>query len=328
MSDSDWRDNAQIRGLIAAAGAIAFLALLAVIISSVQYERDAHHAASGSQQQEYSTETLLRACRGLDEVEQAPTTEQCEEARDYADLDAQQNMVVVGGIQVAVGIFGLIGLIATVHFARKAWKEAERGAVGALDAAKYAKESADIARRELTERNRPRLFVTITENKLWGQGNYGYAKPGIEYLFTNVGEHTAHIETGWFEYRINAAHPEPGAGRTKGRSFPRIDEEHALMPGKTVRVDAHAGFYFEPDEFPVLNLGRYEADFPVVKALGFIHYRDHLGTKRIYEFCFVCLPPNFQDGAPGWDWMLYNDDRERRESDEHAVSRPKWESEA
>lgn len=243
---------------------------------------------------------------------QYETQEERAEARADYDTKSQVWMAWAAWAQVTVGALGLFGLGITIYFARNAWLESRAAAIA-------AQEQASIAREELLNRSRPRLFVSLLNDYLWGADLSGQ-QPGLEYTFTNVGEHTAHILTGWFEYRVNAEHPTPGGQRTKGKSTPRIDEEYALMPGREVRVDVRARYVFDENELAILALHDRAPDHPVVKAMGFIHYRDHLGAKRVYEFCFVCLPPSDVIGGKPWAWLLYTDDRPHKASDDQASS--------
>lgn len=69
-----------------------------------------------------------------------------------ADLRAQQRMAVAAWAQVGIGALGLIGLGATVIFARNAWREAQRSA----DA---AREANALAREQFHAQQRPWIIV-------------------------------------------------------------------------------------------------------------------------------------------------------------------------
>ena len=227
---------------------------------------------------------------------QYQTRAEREQARNQTDTEAQVWMAWAAWAQVGVGSIGLIGLGFTIIFARNAWLESRAGAIA-------AQAQADIARQELTQRNRPRLFVSAEHNSLW---NARERYRGMDFRLANEGEHTAHIECAWRAYLINIEYrPKPGdATRAAGR-HPYLDSEVPLRPGGSIPLQDRVGF--DPKVLAILD---NPEEGGVVHVLAYVDYRDHLGCPRRYEFCFVSNGPTEFAGEP-WDFLVYTDDRER-----------------
>lgn len=194
MPDSNrMRDLAT--GAIAGAGiAATALVLLLTFLAADQmrtereYREYAAKHAGGEQQ---GAPPPLLFCRRLQAEKESPTAQECAQAREYADLDAQEGMWAVGVFQAFIGFAGLIGLGFTVFYARKAWSEAR-------ETAAQARRSADIAERDLIERDRPELAPVLEDDRGVREGldakaeGRGYPNAIIRPI--NTGGRTAIVE--------------------------------------------------------------------------------------------------------------------------------------
>ena len=181
-----------------ATGLIVVALVGAGIVGVLAIERIAHPTHSGgsgqAEQQDNSAEPFLQRCAALETPEQSEATQQCDHARSYADLGAQQDMARAAWAQFWLNVVGLFLLGATVFFAWKAWQESKRSADASIDAVTQAKRQADIAQRQLEESRIPELFVDVPV------GGINLRKPGLPSVtlrIANIGS-TLAVYTGGY----------------------------------------------------------------------------------------------------------------------------------
>lgn len=128
MSDSSRRDNASLGRLGRAA---FFLAVIGITLFLVNW-CTATDARLGQIPQNEAAK-----CTSTEECERKALALQAEEAF------SARFSVDVGQLQTFFNFLGLVGLALTVHFARKAWREAERGADAAHLTFEVARKDAE-----------------------------------------------------------------------------------------------------------------------------------------------------------------------------------------
>jgi hypothetical protein len=116
-------------------------------------------------------------------VEQAKAAERRQEARDEADVHAQQGMMIAATVQAALSLLALVGLYFTVRYARRAWRESKRGADAALKAAQTAEQANADAREFFAAERRPWIEIIPMETTIVA----GEQHAKIAYVLSNIG---------------------------------------------------------------------------------------------------------------------------------------------
>lgn len=122
---------------------------------------------------------------GINEFGQPPAADPrqaAQDERDESDLQAQRNMALAAFIQAAISLLGLVGLMATVVLARRAWIESKRGADAALKAAQTAEQANADAREFFAAERRPWIEIVPTTATI---GAEQHARIGYE--LRNIG---------------------------------------------------------------------------------------------------------------------------------------------
>lgn len=168
------------RGLIAAA-LLVFLAQ----VSEGQPTNQSNDAEQATEERSQPEPPALRGVGGVQGVEPpAPDPRQAaQDERDERDLQAQRNMALAAFLSVGVGCLGLLGLGATVYFARNAWREAERGADAAARAADLSAQANADARAFFAAERRPWIEIIPMETTIVA----GEQHAKVAYILSNIG---------------------------------------------------------------------------------------------------------------------------------------------
>lgn len=152
MSKGNWRDWV-------AAGLAAFL-ILVPLFAGLEQETKAQGDEQGSRESAYGV-SPSSACAVYDTVEEVTTCQ-----REEADLRAQRSMGNATWFAVWISGIALLGLGATVHFARKAWLAAKVSADADNAALELTRTQLAEARTEAEEQSRRarRQLVAMEES--------------------------------------------------------------------------------------------------------------------------------------------------------------------
>jgi hypothetical protein len=155
MSNGNGRDEGTAGRLVLAAfGVMAFAALIGLIWTSV-----ANIGARRQNVEQHCEHRLDWNCKSLE--------------ADIRSAVAAEGAADLAGQQLWISFIGLLGLGATVIYARGAWREAQR--------------SADVADRVLSYVERPFLVVEVVRGDITLQPNGGARYGNIQYRFHNHG---------------------------------------------------------------------------------------------------------------------------------------------
>lgn len=207
------------------------------------------------------------------------TSEDGKDYHDALDLGAQWytaeaavSMVNWTILQFFVGVFGLAGLGITIWLTRKT-------AEAAIDAAKTAKEQADVVRQEFLATHRPKIRLRFTDNISIISG----APLTATLFFSNIGDSEGTVISMSIDFFYREAHSLRHTGfRLKYEAsniFPIT-----VPPGKDAHVSV-TGRSFSADELQKVVNGETE-----ICMIGAVLYSDGAGVERATGFFRIYNP--------------------------------------
>ena len=285
MSDRDrLRDAAT--GAIVGAG-VALLTVVVAITGLSSYER--HQARSQSQAYEHHAHDAgIPSAAGEQEAcaRAGEPSESESEQREKDDLCAQfrsaaaaERMFRLTNANIWLNYFEVGALALSLIFT--GW-----AAVAASQAAVAAARSVALTERDLSERERPRLFIAYQDDDLWDQHDgYHNILPSAWFRLRNVGERAAIVYKAFTSVYVAPREVRPSPESPLGPNpYPSILEDTLAEPGggEGLLLWATARRKFTDEEMRQIRDGTH---FVYVRAVVF--YRDHLGDTRIFGFCQV-----------------------------------------
>jgi hypothetical protein len=210
-----------------------------------------------------------------------PNHSQADLCQQWRSAEKAEEIAGYTFLSLFIGIGGLLGLAATVHYARKAALGSNEALVAALDSNTIARESAERQMRAYVQASRPTLLNFVPGNE-----------PVIVFQPTNTGQTPARGFRLLTTYRI-----DPDAEQCRVR-FEGGASPYRRM-GSTIDIGGGGQPSQQQTNLPLLTQADYDQFMSGEKKLifcGVLSYRDVFGKRRRTVFR-VRFDPKYLKGG-------------------------------